>query len=84
MFGIDKVGGYSEVIDGEIVSSQTDRVDVVGKNLFNADAQIEDFTYVGSNGVAYTKKVLKSQTKMGLIQLLQAILKALNCITISS
>ena len=62
--GIDKVGGYSEVIDGEIVSSQTDRVDVVGKNLFNADAQIEDFTYVASNRVQ-TRKGIKITNENG-------------------
>lgn len=57
LMSVKSIGGYSEVIDGEIVSAGTEEVVEQGKNLFD----YTDKTYHGANvnkvenGVIYTK-----------------------------
>lgn len=57
LMGVKSIGGHSEVIDGEIVSADTEEVVEQGKNLFD----YTDKTYNGANvskvenGVIYTK-----------------------------
>lgn len=51
--GIDKVGGHSEVIDGEIVSSQTDRVDVASADSTVTQQITTGFPVLNSAGSVY-------------------------------
>ena len=51
--GIDKVGGHSEVIDGEIVSSQTDRVEVASVDGTITQQITTGFPVLNSAGSVY-------------------------------
>ena len=59
---VDKVGGHSEVVDGEIISSQTDRVDVKGKNLFDNSSMLDGY-YDSSTGKFIANSATKATSK---------------------
>ena len=50
---VDKVGGHSEVVDGEIISSQTDRVDVASADGTIAQQITTGFPALNSAGSVY-------------------------------
>ena len=55
---------YYPYCEPTIISSQTDRVDVRGKNIFDANAQIEDFVFP-LNGGTQTRKGIKITNENG-------------------
>lgn len=50
---VDKVGGHSEVVDGEIISSQTDRVDVASADGTTSQQITTGFPELKSAGTAH-------------------------------
>ena len=50
---VDKVGGHSEVVDGEIISSQTDRVDVARADGTTSQQITTGFPELKSAGTAH-------------------------------
>lgn len=50
---VDKVGGHSEVVDGEIISSQTDRVDVASADGTTSQQITTGFPVLKSAGSVY-------------------------------
>lgn len=60
LMSVKSIGGHSEVIDGEIVSADTESVVEQGKNLFDYTDKIYHGANVSKieNGVIYTKQLL--------------------------